>query len=106
MEKLATIATGLGNGLNPIVVLRSAPKTRPAGAPAPGIYLADTASMQIWFAPAAAFQDFAGSVLVGTELTGNLWVVQPNAAGGFDTLPATTDLSQHPWNFEGSEYVP
>ena len=103
---MKTIATGLGNGLNPIVVLRAAPKSRPAGSPAPGLYLADTTSMQIWFAPAAAFQDFAGTVLVGTELTGDLWVIQPNASGGFDALPATTDLPQRAWNLEGSEYVP
>jgi hypothetical protein len=103
---MRTIATGLGNGLNPIVVLRAAPKTRPVDSPAPGLYLADTTSMQIWFTPAAAFQGFDGRVVVGTELTGNLWVIQPNASGGFDALPATTDLPQHAWNFEGSEYIP
>jgi hypothetical protein len=100
-----TLATGLGNGLNPIVVLHSAPKTRPVGAPAAGLYLADTVSMQIWFAPASAFQSFLDSVLVGTELTGDLWVIQPNTSGGFDALPATTDLPRRAWNLEGSSFV-
>jgi hypothetical protein len=101
-----TLASSLGSGLNPIVVLPPAPSTRAGGAPAPGLYLADTTSMQIWFAPASELQAFAGSVLLGTELTGELWVVRPGAAAGFEALPATTDLPQHPWNFEGSAYVP
>ena len=102
---LQTIAADLGNGLNPIVVVRPAPKPRPAG-PAPGLYLADTASRQIWFAPADGLQAFMGSVVVGTELTGRLWAIQPRAGGGFDVLPATSDLPQRAWNLEGSAFVP
>lgn len=101
---LKTIASGLGNGLNPIVVVRPAPKTRAPGPP-PGVYLADTTSMQIWFAPAAAFQDVVGRVVVGTELTGDFWVLQPNGAG-FDAVPLATDLPRRPWNLEGSALVP
>jgi len=33
-------------------------------------------------------------------------VIQPHASGGFDALPATTDLPRRPWNLEGSSYVP
>ena len=101
-----TLASGLGSGLNPIVVVRPAPSARPPGGPAPGLYLADTTSMQIWFASASSLQGFIGSVLVGTELTGDLWAIRPDGSGGFDVLPAATDLPQHPWNFEGSAYVP
>jgi hypothetical protein len=100
---LKTIASGLGNGLNPIVVIRPAPKTRTPG-PAPGLYLADTTSKQIWFAPAAAFAGVVGRVVVGTELTGDFWVLQPSATG-FDAVPLLTDLPRQPWNFEGSAYV-
>jgi len=99
-----TIASGLGNGLNPIAVIRQAPKTRPPG-PAPGLYLADTASRQIWFAPASAFDELTGRVLVGTELTGDFWLLEPSGAG-FDALPFATDLPRQPWNLEGSSYVP
>jgi hypothetical protein len=102
---LKTIATGLGNGLNPIAVVRPAPKTRPAGSPAPGLYLADTNSKAIWFAPASGLSSYVGSVVVGTELTGQLWVVRPRG-GGFDVLPATADLPQQGWNLEGSTYIP
>jgi len=100
-----TIAKGLGKGLNPIVVLRAPPAKAVAG-PAAGFYLADTITKQVLFSPASGFAAFTGSVLVGTELTGQLWVIQPNASGGFDALAATTDLPDHPWNIEGSAYVP
>jgi hypothetical protein len=99
-----TIASGLGNGINPIVVVRPAPKLR-SGGPAPGLYLADTNSKQIWFAPAEEFQAFLGSVVVATELTGQVWAIRPSG-GGFEALPATSDLPQRAWNLEGSSYVP
>ena len=102
--RVRAVATGLGNGLNPFVVVSAA--ATGAGGPAPGLYLADTTSMQVWFAPAAELRAFAGSVLVGTELTGQLWAIRPNGFGGFVALPAATDLPQHPWNFEGSTFVP
>jgi hypothetical protein len=102
--KLKTVVSGLGSGVNPLVVVRAPPTTRPPGPP-PGLYLADTTSKQIWFAPASALAAFAGSVVVGTELTGRLWVVRPNG-NGFEALPAATDLPQQPWNFEGSAFVP
>jgi hypothetical protein len=98
-----TIASGLGTGVNPIVIVRAAPKARPPGPP-PGLYLADTNTRQIWFAPAAELQGFAGSVVVATELTGLVWAIRPNGRG-FEVLPAVTDLPQRAWNFEGSSYV-
>jgi hypothetical protein len=98
-----TIAGGLGNGINPIVVVRPPPKPRPAGPP-PGLYLADTITRQIWFAPAEDLQAFVGAVVVATELTGQLWAIRPNGSG-FDALPAPSDLPQHAWNLEGSAYV-
>jgi hypothetical protein len=97
-----TIAGGLGSGLNPIVVIRPAPKVRPTGGPAPGLYLADTASKQIWFAPASDFDGFIkGAVLVCTELTAQCWI----SVDGKNSVPAPTDLPQRAWNLEGSAYV-
>jgi hypothetical protein len=104
--QVQTIAPSLGNSLNPIVVVRPPPASRPAGGPAPGLYLADTSSMAIWFAPASGLQDFAGTVVVGTEVDKRLWAIRPNASGGFDALEATTDLPDGAWNFEASAYVP
>jgi len=102
---LKTIASGLGTGANPLVVVQPAPKARPAGAPPAGLYLADTASQQVWFSSASGFAGLAGSVLVGTELGAQLWVVRPSG-GGFSVEPVRTDLPQRAWNLEGSAYVP
>jgi hypothetical protein len=99
-----TIAAGLGNGVNPIVVVRPAPKDRPAGPPA-GLYLADTNSKQIWFAPAEDFKSVVGSIVVATELTGELWAIRPRGSG-FEAVPLPGDLPQRAWNLEGSSYVP
>src|SRR5262249_4774416 len=55
--KLTTVADGLGLGVNPLVVIKPPPKVRAPG-PAPGLYLADTTSKQIWFAPASDFSSF------------------------------------------------
>jgi hypothetical protein len=104
--RVRTIAPKLGNSLNPIVVVKPAPAARTSASPAPGLYLADTTSKQIWFAPASSFQSFVGSVVIGTEVASDLWVVTPNAKGGFDLLQLADDLPEQPWNFEGSAYVP
>jgi len=101
--KVTTVADSLGTGVNPIVVVKPPPKARPAGAPPPGVYLADTASKQIWFAPASDFAAFPrGAVLTCTELTAQCWIVSPAGV----VSPAPTDLPQQPWNLEGSAYVP
>jgi hypothetical protein len=103
---LRSIANGLGNGLNPLVVIAPAPAERAAGSPAAGLYLADTTSQDVFFAPASELAPFAGSVLVGSELSGELWIIRPAAGGGFETLPVTTDLTSKLYNLEGSCYVP
>jgi hypothetical protein len=103
--KVQTVASALGNGLNPIVLIAPAPVKRATGSPAAGLYLADTASQKVFFAAAASFKPFIGTVLVGTEITGELWLVRPTASG-FETLTVTTDLPSQAYNLEGSTYVP
>ena len=101
-----TIATGLGNGLNPIVVLRAAPKTTPGRLACRGPLPRRHESMQIWFAPAAAFQGFAGSVLVGTELTGDLWVIQPNRQAASTPSRRPPTCRSTPGTSRAPQYVP
>jgi hypothetical protein len=103
--KVQTVATGLGNGLNPIMVVKAPPAKPPAGAPAAGVYLADTVSKKVFFAAASDLKGFGGSVLVGAELTGQLWLIHPLGTG-FSALPVTTDLPAQAYNLEGSTYVP
>jgi hypothetical protein len=102
------VAAGLGNGLNPIVVIPPTGKPRPAGSPAAGLYVTDTLSQDILFAPAAtgaaAFPPSA--VLVGTELTAQFWLIAAKASGGFSVSPVTTNLPARAWNLEGATYVP
>ena len=95
-----TIATGLGNGLNPITVTKGIHVT---GSPAPGFYVADTKTQQIWFTPAPAERD--NIVVVGTELTADFWWITATA-GSFVVVPVATDLPRQAWNLEGSTYVP
>jgi len=106
---LTTIATGLGNGLNPIATVSLPGRGgRPAGSPASGFYIADTLSQDVIFAPAPTGPDALSSstVLVGTELTGQFWLIGPKTGGGFEVSPVTTDLPAHDWNLEGAVYVP
>jgi hypothetical protein len=102
--KVQVIASGLGNGVNPIDVIEASPAQRAAGLPAPGFYAADTTSKSVFFTPAAALKPFVGSIIVGTELTAQFWIVRPTAKG-FETLPVTTDLPSQAYNLEGSDYV-
>ena len=102
-----TLARGLGNGLNPIMAIAPAPAKRAAGTPAAGVFIADTVSKKVFFAPAAALKKFVGGVLVASELTGQFWLVRPKATGsGFEALPVTTDLPAIAYNLEGSTFVP
>jgi len=104
--KVQEIASGLGNGLNPIAVIQASPPKRAAGLPAAGYYITDTVTQKVFFTPAAALQRYAGSVIVGTELTGQFWLVRPAGKTRFQTLVLKTDLPIQPYNLEGSAFVP
>jgi hypothetical protein len=99
------VASGLGNGVNPIVAIPPAPRTRPAGAPAAGFYVPNTNTMDVYFAPAAQLVPYAGQVLVGTELGGSFWLIRPTASG-FETEPVAVELPSGNLNLEGAAYVP
>jgi hypothetical protein len=102
--KVEPIATGLGNGINPIVVVEASPAKRAAGSPAAGAYFSDTLTKAVWFAPAAALKQYAGGVMVGSELQGDFWIVRPKG-NGFEKVALASDLPRQPWNFEGACYV-
>jgi hypothetical protein len=102
-----TVATGLGNGDNPIVTIPPVPKTRPAGSPAPGLYVADTNSMAVYFEPEPVLAPYAGDVLVGSELGSDFWLIRPTADGkGFVTQHLSVQLPDGNPNLEGTAYVP
>ncbi len=93
----------LPDGPNPIVVV-----TRSAvapGTPPPGLYLTDTASHKVFFAPASQFAGYVGDLIVGTELKAQLWFVRPHG-NGFQTRLLPTTLPTTGYNLEGATYLP
>lgn len=99
------VASGLGNGDNPIAAIPPAPKTRPAGAPPAGFYVPNTNTMDVYFASAAQLTPYAGQVLVGTELQGNFWLIRATATG-FATQQVAVHFPSADLNLEGAAYVP
>jgi hypothetical protein len=99
------VASGLGNGDNPIVAIPPALKNRPPHVPAAGLYVPNTNTMDVYFAPAAQLAPFAGQVLVGTELGGGFWLIRPTAAG-FAADQLMVQLPSDDLNLEGAVYVP
>jgi hypothetical protein len=106
--KVVELAANLGTktGVNPVAVIAPSPAKRAAGLPAAGLYLADTNSKTVYFTPAAALKPYVGDVIVGTELTAQLWLVRPKTGGGFQVLTLTSDLPAQAWNLEGAAFVP
>jgi hypothetical protein len=104
---VTVVASGLGNGDNPIVAIPPAPKTRAAGSPAAGLYVPDTNSTAVYFVGADVLAPYAGQVLVGSELGADFWLIAPNRAGtGFVTQQLTVTLPDPSPNLEGAAYVP
>jgi hypothetical protein len=99
------VASGLGNGDNPIVAIPPTPKTRPLGAPAAGLYVPNTNTRDVYFATATQLVPYAGQVLVGTELGGSFWLIRPTP-GGFAADPVAVQLPTGDLNLEGAAYVP
>jgi hypothetical protein len=96
------IAT-LPDGPNPIVAVPvSASRGRlPL---ARGLYVTDTNSTNVFFAPAASLARFAGDLIVGTEIKASFWAVAPDGQG-FRTRRIPLTLPGGNFNLEGATYV-
>jgi hypothetical protein len=96
------IAT-LPDGPNPIVAV---PATTGHGklAARRGLYVTDTNSTNVFFAPAASLARYAGGLIVGSELKAIFWSVAPRGPG-FRTqrIPMTPPGGN--FNLEGAAYV-
>ncbi len=93
----------LPDGPNPIAVLTPGQAPR-AGNATPGLYVADTLSRAVFVVPAAAFAPYEGDVVIGSEVRGLFWIVQPRGRG-FSALERPTTLHGKAYNFEGATYV-
>jgi hypothetical protein len=96
-----TIAT-LPDGPNPLVTIERSGAAR-AAAPA-GLYVTDTASRNVYLAPAADLAGYRGAVVVGSELQGRFWAVRPRGRG-FDLISLRTTLRGKHYNLEGAAYL-
>lgn len=93
----------LPDGPNPIAVLTSA--GMPArGTARAGLYVTDTLSHNVYFAPAADFTMASGEVVVGSELRGLFWALKPRGSG-FAAVPLATTLPAKHYNFEGATFI-
>lgn len=93
----------LPDGLNPIAVLAPG-QTPPAGTAQPGLYVTDTLSHNVFFAPNAELAPYAGEVVIGSELGGFFWMVRP-LGHGFAAIALTTSLNGTKYNLEAAIYV-
>jgi hypothetical protein len=92
----------LPDGPNPIVAIPASFSR--GGSVLPGLYLTDTNSRKVFFAAASQLARYAGDLVVGTELKGELWVVRPQG-DGFVTRLLRTNLPSAKYNLEGATYV-
>lgn len=92
----------LPDGPNPLAVLTPA-QSSSAVAQA-GLYVTDTLSRDVFFAPAGDLAPFSGDVVVGSELRGLFWAVHPSGAG-FTAVALTTNLTGKHYNLEGATYI-
>ncbi len=64
-----------GDGPNPIVAIPKSVST--TGTPAPGIYITDDITQDIYYVSAAQLVSYAGDLFVATELDGDFWILEP-----------------------------
>jgi hypothetical protein len=66
--------------------------------------VADWRSRTVLFVPAATLRPFAGSVIVGTERRGLIYLVQPQG-GAYRLRTLVTNLHASDYNLEGARYI-
>ena len=92
----------LADGPNPIATIGAG--GAPHGGAAPGLYVTDTLSKNVYLAPAAELERYRGSVVVGSELQARFWILRPRGRG-FALVALPTTLRGKHYNLEGAAYV-
>ena len=97
------IVARFDDGPNPLAALvRSGPRRGTARA---GFYVTATSSTNVYFVEASQLVRYAGSLLVGSEIRGHFWIVQPRGKA-FRTLVLRTNLPPpEELNLEGAKYL-
>jgi hypothetical protein len=94
----------LPDGPNPIAAVTARAHQRRPSSPPAGFYVTDTASHKVFLIPAAQLAQYAGDLIVGSELKALFWVVRPKGRG-FQTLLVPTSFPAGTYNLEGATYV-
>lgn len=90
----------LPDGPNPIVVVPAHPRTGGNR----GLYVTDTNSTNVFFAPATLLGAYGGSIVVGSEVQALFWSVRPKGSG-FVVRRIPWRLPGSNFNLEGAAYV-
>jgi hypothetical protein len=97
-----TIAS-LPDGPNPIVTVAARPQHTRTTIPS-GLYVTDTNSHNVFFAPASQLARLVGDIVVGSELKALFWVVRPRGRG-FQTFQVPAAVPGGHFNLEAATYV-
>lgn len=97
----ATTIARLADGPNPIAAILSTPMR---GGVRAGLYVTDTLTTDVFFAPASELRGYAGDVVVGSEIKGIFWVIRSRGRG-YEALRVPTTLRAGHYNLEGMAYV-
>src|SRR5579862_5711054 len=89
------------DGPNPIEVIPRHMRT--TGTPAPGLYVTDDETKNVFFAPASQLARFGGDVVVGSEIQARWWIVEPRGKG-YAVVALRTNL-HGTFGLEGSTLV-
>jgi hypothetical protein len=93
----------LPDGPSPIVAVPAVTR-RGKLATRRGLYVTDTKSTNVFFAPAASLARYSGDLIVGTELKAIFWAVSPRGRGfRIQRIPMTPPGGN--FNLEGATYV-
>jgi hypothetical protein len=93
------LAHGLPGGANPIVAIPEQLSRAVEGGTARGLFLAETFTTALWFAPLRSLAPYAGTVFVGAERNGFLWAIR--AVGRhFSVRRVPSNLQHDKTNFE------
>jgi hypothetical protein len=97
-----TLASFPGDGPNPILQIPETVAT--SGIPAPGIYMSDDTTGDIYYVSASQLARFAGDLFVATERDGHFWIFAPDGDGVRAVAVANT-LRHGGHGLEGAIYI-
>jgi len=97
-----TLASFPGDGPNPILQIPETVAT--TGSPAPGIYMTDDETKDVYYVSASQLASFAGDLFVSTEDKGYFWIFEPQGTG-VRKIALGDNLRKSGHGLEGAIYI-